>query len=671
MRSSVPRYFTLTSPRLQLGSHSVNWLASNDETAKISHHVCDISRFRMPNPTGAYIIARTLLELDVTVIFGLVGVPVADIAEEAISLGIRFIGFRNEQACSYAATAYGYLTGKPGICLLVGGPGILHGLAGVGNASANAWPALFLGGSSEQVLNGKGAFQEMDAVALLTPHAKAAMRPARNDPYTIVNAIHHAYRFAWYGRPGPTFVDLPGDLIMMPTSTAKVNVELPAGRSILPPPKAVADGEQIAAAAHLLKRSSAPLVVIGKGAAYARSEEGIQRLILEHHLPFLPTPMGKGVMPDDHALSTTAARSAALKGADVVLLLGARLNWILHYGEPPKYSSSVKFIQVDVSPEELGRINGHGEPAISLFGDIGGVVSQLNAALAGWKAFPQASIEDKSQPYLAMLFAAAEKNNAVLTQKALSPTSSGQFLTYERAYHIINTALTELTTSDQSDIVWVSEGANTMDISRTSFSISKPRQRLDAGTYATMGVGGGYALAAYAAYNYPEPNNKRIVCLFGDSAFGFSGMEIETMARHRMPIVIFVINNSGIYHGDSLSQEEWSGKQADSVRGDTKVSGRDKKGLRSTSLVWETKYEMMAEMVGGKGWFVKTEEELARATREAWKWGDENRNVVLINVIVEAGLGKTISFAWEMSRKGEKMEEAAKRTVRAGKEVKL
>ena len=625
----------------------------------------------MANPTGAYIIARTLQDLGVTVLFGLVGVPVADIAEEAISLGIRFIGFRNEQACSYAATAYGYLTGKPGVCLLVGGPGILHGMAGVGNASANAWPALFLGGSSDQSLNGKGAFQEMDAVSLLTPHTKVALRPSRNDPYTIVHAIHRAYRFAWYGRPGPTFVDLPGDLIMLPTTDARSQLQLPSAKSSAPPPKASADQEQIDQAVSLLKSAKAPLVIIGKGAAYARAEKGIRELITCHHLPFLPTPMGKGVMPDDHPLSTTAARSAALKGADVILLLGGRLNWILHYGEPPKYSSGARFIQVDISPEELGRTNGSGEPAVSLFGDIGAVVSQLNTALGTWTAFPQTSIDAGSHPYLNTVAMAAAKNNSAARKNALAPTAAGQYLSYERAYHIINTTFGQLTSPDQSDIVWVSEGANTMDISRTSFSVAQPRQRLDAGTYATMGVGGGYACAAYAAYNYPTPDSKRIVCLFGDSAFGFSGMEIETMARHRMPIIIFVMNNSGIYHGDSASAEEWQQKQTDSMKGDTKVEGRGKRGLRSTSLLWETRYEMMAEMVGGKGFFVKTEEELERATHEGWKWGQERRNVVLINVVIESGREKTISFAWEMSRQNEKVLPKQMQIAKEGKDAKL
>ena len=645
----------------------------------------------MASPTGEQVIAKALQDLGVTVIFGLVGVPVAGIAEESINLGIRFIGLRNEQACSYAATAYGYLTGKPGVCLLVGGPGILHAIGGVGNSSANAWPTLFLGGNSEQMLNGKGAFQEMNSVSVLGPHTKCALQPSSNDPYTITHAIHRAYRICWYGRPGPSYVDLAADLIMTHTIPSKTPLRLTSS-SISSPPKPAAQPADIARVVQLLKSAKAPLVVIGKGAAYSRSESSINTLIDSHQLPFLPTPMGKGVVRDSHPLNTTPARSAALANADVVLLLGARLNWILHYGEPPKYSSNVKFIQIDISAEELGRVNGVGEPAMSLFGDIGVIISQLYTALGSWRAFPSSSPDstNSSSPdsYLATLSASAKLNNKTYSAKALKTTSPGTPLTFERAYHIINSTLSK----HMDDIVLIAEGANTMDISRSAFSLTKPRQRLDAGTFATMGVGGGYAVAASAAYNFPAPHNpqdgpkpnptgllagkpKRVVCLFGDSAFGFSGMEIETMSRYKMPVLIFVMNNSGIYHGDSLSSEEWMQRQSDTFTGNTLHSAMEmpsapaaKKGLRATSLTWETRYEMMAEMVGGKGYFVKTEEELDAATKGGW---EEKEKVVLVNVVIESGLGKSINFAWEMAREGKSKGGKTDVGEGKGKEAKL
>ncbi|OAL36183.1 hypothetical protein AYO20_04597 [Fonsecaea nubica] len=608
------------------------------------------------SPTGAKVIARALHDLGVTVLHTLVGIPVADIAEEAIDLGIRVVGYRNEQACSYAASAYGYLTGKPGVCLLTGGPGVLHGMAGIGNASANAFPLLVLGGSSESSLATKGGFQEMDAVALLTPHTKRAIRPTARDPATIVAAIRNAYRTAWYGRPGPSFVDLPTELIMEPTTTPAKASDVHPPITVLSPPKPAADPALVVAAANLLKSAAAPLVIVGKGAAYARAENSIRSLVSTHHLPFLPTPMGKGIVPDSHPLNTSSARSAALKHADVILLLGARLNWILHFGEAPKYRPDVKIIQVDISPEELGRANSLGEPSLSIFGDIGFVVEQLRHELGReWKAFPTDTFRSSSssssssspQPsYFSLLSAAAAKNEQKWDRLSTTPTKPDALLTYERAYHIIKAQLHALSPPQDGGIVYVSEGANTMDISRSAFPLEHPRQRLDAGTYATMGVGLGYAIAAWAAHNIPRRGTKKIVALEGDSAFGFSGMEIETMARHKMDVLIILMNNSGIYKGDAPDEASWKEMQVQTAQDDTRVATDAPprtKGLRSTSLLYQTRYECLADMVGGRGWLVRTEDQLAEATRLAFL---EREKVCILNVIIDPGLKSAASFGW-------------------------
>jgi 2-hydroxyacyl-CoA lyase 1 len=596
----------------------------------------------MSRKTGAHFIAQAIKDLGVEVSFGLVGIPIVDIAEECINLGIRFIALRNEQSASYAATAYGYITGKPAICLLVGGPGILHGIAGIGNASANGWPCLFLGGNSERDLNTKGAFQEMDAVSLLSPHTKTAILPHSNDADVIVSAIYHAYRIAWYGRPGPTFIDLPADLIMNPQlPTARVSPRA----MIKPPPKPSPDHQTAMTAAGMLQNAKAPLVIIGKGAALSRSEDAINTLINTHNIPFLPTPMGKGVVPDTHPLNTTSARSAALKSADVILLLGARLNWILHYGASPKYHPNVQIIQIDISPSDLGIANSAGNPSLSILADIGTAVSAISACLSGWKYLSTPTLKESAPgSYCSLLSAAAGKNEAKAQALALTPQRPGTHLTYQRAYHIIRGIFDELSPPEDGEIVYIAEGANTMDISRASFQQSLPRQRLDAGTYATMGVGMAYAIAAHAAYNTPgQKRRKKIVALEGDSAIGFSGMEIETMQRNGMDILIVVMNNSGIYHGDVEDKAAWERKRQQNLSSDL----GPKKGLRSTSLWYDTRYEKMAEMVGGKGYFVRTEQELARATREAFL---ESENVSLINVIIESGVGKSISLAWEQQK---------------------
>jgi 2-hydroxyacyl-CoA lyase 1 len=330
--------------------------------------------------------------------------------------------------------------------------------------------------------------------------------------------------------------------------------------------------------------------------------------------------MGKGVLPDSHPQNTASARSTALKLADVVLVLGARLNWILHFGDAPKWNPKAQIIQVDISSEEVGR--NQGDASLGLVGDVAVVVEQLLVALDGWRW--DSCVSDYTQ----QLLDSKRKNETAAAAKAKVDKSP---MTYERAFSTIKAALDRLSPSQEGNIVYVSEGANTMDISRSIFSVEHPRLRLDAGTYATMGVGMGYAIAAHIAYNNRTPHaaKKKVVAIEGDSAFGFSAMEVETMARYQMDILIFVINNGGVYHGDSRDADEWL-KLQEATAKRTATKGE---GLRSWSLGWEVGYEKIAEACGGIGFLVRTPEELARATEEGFK----AKVPVVVNVIIEAG----------------------------------
>ncbi|KAI9802522.1 MAG: hypothetical protein M1833_001594 [Piccolia ochrophora] len=596
----------------------------------------------MGPPTGASIIAHALHDLGVQVIFGIVGIPVVEIAEEAINLGIRFLAFRNEQAASYAASAYGYITGQPGVCLVVGGPGVLHAMAGIGNSSANAWPLLLLAGSSETDQVTKGAFQELDAIALLAPHTKLAVRPPSLE--SIPECIRSAHRNAWYGRPGTGFVDLPADLIQgVVESTDGVK----AAQQLAPPPNARADEDLVAAAVKLLQNAKAPLVVIGKGAAYAQAEGVIREFIDTTGIHFLPTPMGKGVVPDSHPLNTASARSTALAHADVVLVLGARLNWILHFGEPPKWNPAARFIQVDISAEEIGRNTS--STSLGLVGDLKQVTAQLLRHIRPFRYDPSSS------PYASLLSASRTKNETTAARVAANDAIP---MTLSHALTTIKNTLHSLSPPSAGATVYVSEGANTMDTSRSIFPVEQPRLRLDAGTHATMGVGLGYAIAAHAAYNPPSSSSspsstnsphKKIIAIEGDSAFGFSGLELETMARARMDILIFVLNNSGVYHGeDAASADEWAAKQAHAA---------GPEALRSTSLGWEVRYEKLAEMCGGVGFFVREPAELEDAVRKAWLVRDRP---VVVNVVVEKGKGGKLEFGWQGKGKKKEGKEEAK-----------
>ncbi|KAJ2482847.1 hypothetical protein EV174_003112, partial [Coemansia sp. RSA 2320] len=293
--------------------------------------------------TGAQVLAKALRQQGVDVVFGIVGIPVVEVADAMQAEGIRFIAFRNEQSCSYAASAWGFLAQRPGVCLAVSGPGVVHALAGIVNSQVNAWPMVLIGGSCEASLEGAGAFQECRQVEMCRPHAKFAARPP--SIAHIPSVVERAFTHALAGRPGAAYIDLPADLIQKAVDAAPLLALRPV--STAQPPVGQADPAAVARAAALLAAAKRPLLIVGKGSAYARAEAEIRLLVDKYQAPFLPTPMGKGVLPDSHPRNAASARSAALAGADVIVLLGARVNWLLHFGR--RFSSDTKLIQIDVN----------------------------------------------------------------------------------------------------------------------------------------------------------------------------------------------------------------------------------------------------------------------------------------------------------------------------------
>ena len=481
------------------------------------------------------------------------------------------------------------------MALVVGGPGVVHALAGIVNASQNHWPMLVLAGSVESHQRSMGGFQEFEQVEAVRPYTKFAgggLGGAERLPWII----EKAYRSAWYGRPGPTYVDLPADYIQ--TTIQREDIDFTIRSPIPPPPRSLPPPEVIAHAADLLRTARAPLLVVGKGAAYGRAEAVVRNFVSTFKVPFLPTPMGKGVIPDSHDLNTSAARSQALQGADVVILLGARLNWLLHFGAG-KWSDNVRFIQVDVAPEELLNNNPRG---VGLNGDIALTVSALTKELGSYKYNASESTYFKS---------IHEKSTQNETSAKEKEQSQKVPMSYQTAFAIIRDTLAPI------DPFYVAEGANTMDIARSSFPCNNARGRLDAGTFATMGVGLGYVIAAATAL----PHSRRIVGIIGDSAFGFSAMEVETCVRYGLNTVVFVINNNGVYSGLEQSAYEKS------------------KPLPTTALGFETRYDTLGTALGAKGILVRTPDELKKAAEEARK----STGVMVVNVLIEpGGVKKTV-----------------------------
>jgi 2-hydroxyacyl-CoA lyase 1 len=537
----------------------------------------------VPEITGASLLARCLKQQGADYMFGVVGFPVIPLASAAQREGITFIGMHNEQAAAYAAQAAGYLTGRPQSCLVVSGPGVLHALGGLANARENCWPMLLIGGASETYQTGMGAFQEERQVMAAAPYAKYAHAIDRVDriPYYVEQAV----RTSLYGRPGPAYLDVPDDIIQGSVGDEEVRMV----GTVAAPPRPQAAPADIEAALAALRRAERPLVIIGKGMAWARAEEETREFIERTQLPFLATPMGKGVVSDGHPLSVGAARSYALKNADMVLLLGARLNWMLHFGKPPRFAPDVKVIQVDIAAEQIGH---NVPPDVALVGDGRSIVAQLNTALAAdpW-CCPEAS------PW----------RDGIAGKRADNSTAVAAMANDDRTPMNYYRALRDLREAMPANAIIVSEGANTMDIGRTQLPNSEPRTRLDAGTYGTMGVGLGFAVAAAVA-NPGRP----VVALEGDSAFGFSGMEIETICRYDLPVTVVIFNNGGITAG--MVKPPAPGEQ-----------------LPPYALSLTARYEQLAEAFGGRGFFVERSEDLRPALDKAISSGGP----AIVNVVLD------------------------------------
>ena len=548
----------------------------------------------MTKVSGATLIAQHLKAQGVDYMFGIVGFPVVGVAAAAQRAGITFIGMRNEQSASYAAQAAGYLTGRPQACLTVSGPGVIHALAGLANAEKNCWPMVLLGGASPTYQDGMGAFQEERQVELAKPYCKYAqgIEQVARIPYYVEQAV----RTSFYGRPGPVYLDIPDDVIRGQIEDSDV----PPAHRVPDPPRSFADPAAVEAALTVLESAERPLVITGKGMAWSRAEQEVREFIERTQLPFLASPMGKGILPDDHALSVGAARSTALRDADVIFLMGARLNWIMHFGLQPRFAKNVRIIQLDISPEEIGT-NVATEGA--LVGDGKAIVGQLNRALDNRQWFYPADTAWRST----LRTKAAENLKAVqpMIDDDAAPTN------YYRAYRDIAEWLPK-------DAIIIGEGANTMDIGRTQMPNRAPRERLDAGTYGTMGIGLGFAIAA--AVVHPK---RPVVAVQGDSAFGFSGMEIETALRYRLPIKIVVLNNGGIGGGIGELPKD--------------------RPVPPSILTYGARYDRMMEGLGGRGFFVKDPKELRGALDEALGFDGP----ALVNVLLNPQAGrKPQEFGW-------------------------
>jgi 2-hydroxyacyl-CoA lyase len=550
----------------------------------------------MAEITGADLLAKSLKEQGVQFMFGVVGFPVGPLAEAAQKVGLPYIGMRNEQAASYAAGAVGYLTGRPGACIVVTGPGVIHGLAGLANAQQNCWPMLLIGGASETYRNGMGAFQEERQVLAATPVSKwaHAIEHVNRIPFYVEMAVRQSI----YGRPGAAYLDIADDII-----TGKCDLEKAIEVHRCPdPPRTMAMPQDIERALDVLQSAQRPLALIGQGMASSHAEEEVRKFIERTQIPFVRTPKGKGVLPDDHPLSAGAARSLALLEADVVFLMGARFNWILHFGLPPRYNKDVRVVQLDIEPEAMHQ----NKPAeVALVGDGKAIVAQLNSALSGRQWF-----HPEGSPWRQAIAKKAAENAAMIAPQIADDSAPGG---YYRLFRDIREWLPK-------DTVLCSEGATTMDIGGTQMPSANPRSYLNAGSYGTMGVGLGIVIAACVVH--PD---RPVVHVSGDSAIGFSGMEMETLCRYGMPAKIVVLNNGGI--GPGMPE----------------IPANPMLNMRPNTLIYGARYDRMMDAFGGKGFYVEDPKDLRGALDEAMNFPGP----ALVNVKLSQGSArKPQQFRW-------------------------
>ncbi len=540
---------------------------------------------------GFHLVIDALKLNDIKTIYNVPGIPITDLGRYMQAEGLRVLSFRHEQHAGYAAAIAGYLTKKPGICLTVSAPGFLNGLTALAHATTNCYPMILISGSSEREIVDlmQGDYEEMDQLAIAKPHCKAAYRVLHAADIGI--GIARAIRAALSGRPGGVYLDLPAKLlgqVMDAEAGAKSLVKvIDAAPAQIPAPDAVKR------ALDLLKNAKRPLIILGKGAAYAQADDDIRAFVEKSGIPYLPMSMAKGLLPDTHPQSAGPARSMVLKDADVVLMLGARLNWLLSHGKGKTWGDAPKkFIQIDIEPKEM---DSNVEIAAPVVGDIGSCVSAFLAAMGNkWQAPPAEwtdAVYAKRQSNIERMAPKLQNNNVPMD--------------YQGALGALRTIINE-----RPDAILVNEGANTLDFARSIIDMSKPRKRLDVGTWGVMGIGMGQAIAAAVETGHP------VLAVEGDSAFGFSGMEVETICRYNLPICIVVFNNGGIYRGTDVNP----------------TGGPD---VAPTVFVKDARYDKMMEAFGGVGVYATSPDELKRAVNEAMDSG----RPTLVNAVIDEKAG--------------------------------
>ena len=542
--------------------------------------------------TGMYILARALKNIGIENVYGLVGIPITEAAYIIQGQGIRFVGFRHEQQAGMAAATDGFVTGKPGVLMTVSSLGFLNGLTATANATVNCYPMIQISGSSvrEPIDLEQGTYEGLDQLNIAKPLVKAAYRVNRAED--IPTGVVRAYRAAVSGRPGGVYLDITTPALgqVMDHAAAEALLQQPVDLQ----PSMVPAAEAVERAAALLASAKKPAILIGKGAAQAHVEDLVKKLVETTGVPFYPMSMAKGILPDKHPLSALSVRSTIMEEADVVMLVGARLNWLLSRGHG-KWNQQGQFIQLDIDPVEIDSNRHIAAPVI---GDLRSSLEALLTALEGKKMAMDAG-------WVPSLQAQSRVKNAKFAQRLADAVTASPM------NHWSALSAAKKVMEANPDVILVNEGANTLDDTRDTIDMAMPRHRIDCATWAIMGMGMGSAIGAAVA------TGKSVVAIEGDSAFGFSGMDFSTICRYKLPVTVCVFNNGGIYNGIGEPLDKTSDPAP-------------------TTLDVHARYDRLGDAFGAKTYYVTTPAEYEAALAEAIA----SKVPALIDVQLAADSGK-------------------------------
>jgi thiamine pyrophosphate-dependent acetolactate synthase large subunit-like protein len=514
---------------------------------------------------ASQLLAKALKRQGVDTMFYLMGGPMFAAESACVAEGIRSFDVRHEQAAAMMAHAYARVLNRPGACMAASGPATLNFGTGLATSLMDCTPVVAMGGSSPLKDWGSGAFQEFDQVAAMRPLVKWAERV--HEARRIPELVNKAFKIAASGKPGPVYLDLPGDVLHHQVEESLIvwpEYEHERGAG---PGRAAGDPAMVERAIQLLEQAQRPVVLSGSGIIWSGAASQLQAFVEKTGIPFYTTPQGRGVIPEDHAFCYLTARNVAFKDADVVLIVGTRINYVISHARAPRFNAQAKFIRIDVDPTEIAstpRLD------VGLVGDAKRVLEQLVEANDG-RVRPERFGSWRQQ------LAESHRQRAA-AQEALLNTD-------QNPIHPLRLCK-EVRDFVERDSILVVDGQEILNFGRQSIPSYLPGHRLNSGTFGTMGVGLPYAIGAQVA----RPD-LQVVCLHGDGSFGINAMELDTAARHRIPVITVISLNGG-----------WT---ADPKR---ERVGRD---------LGFTRYDRMAEALGCYAEYVEQPQDIRPALQRA------------------------------------------------------